>query len=145
MSQTDEIDEILQGFGVDADDPARRREKACKLVNAAVEPDVAEAVFCHLEGTAADVGRVPRLVAAMALDPPRLLRTHAELVEFHVKQEERKPAKRGKRFNDGGASLREDNARLAAKADREWAEYQAAKEAGTLPPFVPMAMPWERP
>ena len=92
MTDTDDLDEILQGFGVDPDDPHRRRDKANKLRSAGVDPSGAELVFCHLERTSADLNRVPRLVAAMALDPAKLLRTVDELRGFHVKQEERRSA-----------------------------------------------------
>lgn len=143
MTDTDDLDEILQGFGVDPDDPHRRRDKANKLRSAGVDPSGAELVFCHLERTSADLNRVPRLVAAMALDPAKLLRTVDELRAFHVKQEERKPPKK-RRGSDAGQSIRRDNERLARIATEEWERFAQQKRDGTLPAFERRDHPWER-
>jgi len=72
MTTVDEMQEVLQGFGVDLANPQWLREKALALVAANIEPDEAERLFRHIERTTSDPDHVPGAVAALALDPARV-------------------------------------------------------------------------
>jgi hypothetical protein len=85
--------EVLQGFGVDMGDPERRLQKARALLEAGLCVDDAELVFAHVEATS-DAEKVPRIVAALALDPPRLMAAIGDARAFQEAKRRREMAKR---------------------------------------------------